>query len=53
MQGDHGGLVTSDQEQQKFLDEASTSVKRNAFFMKKALVGEALVTMLLACIEKQ
>ena len=38
MQGDHGGLVTSDQEQQKFLDEASTSVKRNAFFMKKALV---------------
>lgn len=38
MQGDHGGLVTSDQEQQKYLDEASTSVKRNAFFMKKALV---------------
>ncbi|KAA6425083.1 MAG: vacuolar sorting-associated 35B-like [Trebouxia sp. A1-2] len=35
--GDHGGLVTSDQEQQKWLDEASTSVKRNAFFMKKAL----------------
>ena len=38
LQGDHGGLVTSDQEQQKWLDEASTSVKRNAFFMKKALV---------------
>ena len=39
LQGDHGGLVTSDQEQQKWLDEASTSVKRNAFFMKKALVS--------------
>ena len=39
LQGDHGGLVTSDQEQQKWLDEASTSVKRNAFFMKRALVS--------------
>lgn len=45
MQGDHGGLVTSDQEQQKFLDEASTSVKRNAFFMKKALVRGILTVM--------
>ncbi len=43
LQGDHGGLVTSDQEQQKWLDEASTSVKRNAFFMKKALVCLILV----------
>lgn len=43
LQGDHGGLVTSDQEQQKWLDEASTSVKRNAFFMKKALVFFMLV----------
>lgn len=43
LQGDHGGLVTSDQEQQKWLDEASTSVKRNAFFMKKALVRFMLV----------
>ena len=38
VQGEAGGLVTSDQEQQRFLDEASGSVKRNAFFMKKALV---------------
>ena len=43
LQGDHGGLVTSDQEQQKWLDEANTSVKRNAFFMKKALVCLILV----------
>ncbi len=43
LQGDHGGLVTSDQEQQKWLDEASTSVKRNAFFKKKALVCFMLV----------
>ncbi len=43
LQGDHGGLVTSDQEQQKWLDEASTSVKRNAFFMKKALVCVTLM----------
>lgn len=50
MQGDHGGPVTSDQEQQKFLDEASTSVKRNAFFMKKALVRkESAACKMLRC----
>eukprot|EP00891_Asterochloris_glomerata_P001826 jgi/Astpho2/1826/e_gw1.00038.20.1_t len=32
-----GGPVTTDQEQQKWLAEAGASVKRNAFYMKKAL----------------
>ena len=34
-----GGPVTTDQEQQKWLAEAGASVKRNAFYMKKALVS--------------
>lgn len=49
-QGDAGGPVTSDQEQQRFLDEASGSVKRNAFFMKKALVLVLLWCSSSACI---
>ena len=31
--------MTTDQEQQKWLAEAGASVKRNAFYMKKALVS--------------
>lgn len=41
MQGYEGDAppASSQDEQAKWLQDASTSVKRNAFYMKRALVG--------------